>query len=134
MIKRGLEVCSQCNEYPCKRFDSEKDGYDSFATHKKIFTNLDYIKANGIDPFIEQQKERLTILNELIMKFDDGRSKNFFCLCCALLPLAKLKEMYKSTDYSSFHKEAKERNREMKEELQKIADSMNVELRLKNKK
>ena len=92
VIKNGLEICSDCKDYPCKRFDSEKDGYDSFVTHKKVFANLDYIKTNGIENFINNQRVRIDILNCLLTNFDDGRSKNFYCISCALLPVEKLQE------------------------------------------
>jgi hypothetical protein len=90
VIKNEFEVCSDCNDFPCKRFDSEKDGFDSFVTHKKVFSNLDFIKSNGIDLFIDKQKIRMGILTEFLNNFDDGRSKSFFCVSCALLPLDKL--------------------------------------------
>ena len=41
-IKKGLEVCSECDEYPCSRYDAEKKGLDSFVTHKKVFPNLEF--------------------------------------------------------------------------------------------
>ncbi len=135
VIKNGLEVCSECKEYPCKRFDSEKDGYDSFATHKKVFINLDFIKENGIDYFIAQQKQRISILRDFIDNFDDGRSKNYFCLCCALLPLDKLNEAHgfiksKQNDRLS----TKEHNIILKDKLQMIADNLNIGLKLNKKK
>lgn len=93
-IKNGHEVCSECVDYPCKRFDSENESYDSFVTHRKVFVNLNYMKENGTDGFIAQQKQRINILQDFIDNFDDGRSKNFFCLSCALLPLDKLQEAH----------------------------------------
>ena len=59
-------------------------------THKKVFANLDYIKTNGIKIFIDNQNVRIEILNYLLTNFDDGRSKNFYCISCALLPVDKL--------------------------------------------
>lgn len=95
-IKHGFEVCSDCKDYPCSRFDPERQGFDSFVTHKRIFSNLDNIKKAGIDSFISQQKTRMTILSDFILNYDDGRSRSFFCLSCALLPLEKLQEIYES--------------------------------------
>ncbi|MDY0282438.1 MAG: DUF3795 domain-containing protein [Salinivirgaceae bacterium] len=134
-IKKGHEVCSECEDYRCKRFDSEKDGYDSFVTHKKVFINLDFIKENGIDYFIAQQKQRINILRDFIDNFDDGRSKNYFCLCCALLPLDKLNETHgfiksKQSDRLS----TKEQNIILKDKLQMIADNLDIELKLNKKK
>ena len=134
VMRKGLEVCSDCNDYPCKRFDSEKKGYDSFVTHKKIFTNLDLIKSNGIETFDSLQKKRMNILKEFLDNYDDGRSKSFFCISCALLPLDELQETHRficdlgdSTDF-------KEKNKLLKYKLQMIADILHIDLRLNNKK
>ncbi len=58
--KKNLEVCGECDEFPCQKFDSSwlKDGceYDSFLTHKKAYSNLNFIKKSGIEKFIEQQR------------------------------------------------------------------------------
>jgi hypothetical protein len=69
--KNGFEVCSDCKDYPCKRFDSEKDGLDSFVTHKKVFINIDFIKKNGIERFIDQQKIRIDILSYFLTNYVD---------------------------------------------------------------
>ncbi len=42
--------------------------------------------------FLDQQKMRMNVLNDFIANFDDGRSKSFYCLSCALLPVDKLLE------------------------------------------
>lgn len=95
VIKKGLEVCSDCDDFPCKRFEPEKEGYDSFVTHRKIFPNLEYIRNFGLEKFSEQQKIRIGILSDFLQNFDDGRSKSFFCMSCALLPLDKLTEIHR---------------------------------------
>jgi len=40
---------------------------------------LYFIKEHGIKKFIEQQKKRIKLLETMIEKFDDGRSRSFFC-------------------------------------------------------
>lgn len=135
VIKNRLEVCSECKEYPCKRFDSEKDGYDSFVTHKKVFINLDFIKYKGIDCFIAQQKLRMDILTDFIEKFDDGRSKNYFCLSCALLPIDKLQDAQGFINSKQNNNlTIKEQNRLLKDQLQLIAENLNIDLKLNRKK
>ena len=134
VIKNGLEVCSDCKDYPCKRFDTEKDGYDSFVTHKKVFENLDYIKSNGINKFIVLQELRINILKDFLANYNDGRSKNFFCISCALLPFDKLQEIHKlSEDFINLN-DIKVKNKRLKEILTKTADELNIELKLNNKK
>jgi hypothetical protein len=133
VIKNGLEVCSDCNDYPCRRFDSEREGFDSFVTHKKVFSNLDFIKSNSIDCFLDQQKLRMQILIDFLVKYDDGRSKSFFCISCALLPLDKLQETQQFIDSLSDSLLMKERNKQLKDKLQLIAENLGIVLKLKNK-
>lgn len=134
VIKKGLEVCSECTDYPCSRFDSERNGYDSFVTHQKIFSNHDFIRNNGIDTFISQQKIRMNILKDFLTNYDDGRSKSFFCLSCALLPLEKLLETHRWMMNPNNSIEIKDKNKQLKDRLQEIAEDLNIRLKLNSKK
>jgi hypothetical protein len=81
---KGLEVCSECSDFPCAKFKSAEE-YEqgkessSYPSPKKILPNLYFIKEHGIKNFIVQQKKRIKLLETMIDKFDDGRSKSFFC-------------------------------------------------------
>ena len=134
VIKNGLEVCSDCNDYPCNRFDSEKAGFDSFVTHKKVFTNLDEINRKGLKPFIENQCIRIEILTDLLANFDDGRSKGFYCLSCALLPLGTLREVREFAYGLPEEIDTKEKSKRIKYSLTQVADSMNIILKLNKQK
>jgi hypothetical protein len=134
VIKNGLEVCADCKDYPCKRFDPEKNGYDSFVTHRKVFSNLNFIKENGIDSFLDQQQKRVNMLLDFISKFDDGRSKSLFCISCALLPLDKLQETHKFVTCIDDSLPIKEKNKQLKDRLQKISENLKIDLKLNNKK
>jgi len=133
VIKNRLEVCAHCSDYPCQRFDSEREGYDSFVSHKKIFINLDDICNNGIEHFIENQKIRISILNDLLNNFDDGRSKSFYCLCCTLLPVEKLQTMIEFARNISQEVDLKVKIGLIKERLKKIAASLEIDLKLNRK-
>lgn len=130
VVKKGLEVCSDCSEYPCKRFDSEKEGYDSFVTHRMVFANLDRIKDKGIEPFIAIQNIRMDVLKELLERFDEGRSKSFYCLSCALLPMETLIEIKEFARHLSESLELKEKSRLIKNRMNTMAESLNIELKL----
>jgi hypothetical protein len=134
VIKNGLEVCSFCKDYPCSRFDSEIKGYDSFVTHKKVFTNLDSIKSTGIDNFIDKQKVRMNILTDFLDKYDDGRSKSFFCISCTLLPIEKLQETNNFIGGLNDSSDPKQKNKLLKDKLHIIAKSLDLDLKLNNKK
>lgn len=133
VIKKGLEVCSDCPDYPCKRFDSEYQGYDSFVTHKNIFSNLDLIKDKGIEFFIDQQKTRIDILIYFLSNYDDGRSKGFLCISCALLPVGKLLETKLFMDRLSDSLLISEKAKLLKDKILIIAEKLGIVLKLKSK-
>ena len=133
VTKHGFEVCSDCSEYPCKRFDTEREGYDSFVTHQMVFANLDAIKTNGMDIFLEQQSMRIKILTDLLENYNDGRSKSFFCLVTALLPLDTLRNAQKFAHDLDIHLTLKERNKRLKDKLKSLAKAINIELKLRHK-
>jgi hypothetical protein len=134
VIKNGKEVCSDCSEYICKRFEPEKRGFDSFVSHKRVFRNLDFIRDQGMDSFIDQQKIRMQILSDFLNNYDDGRSKSFFCISCALLPLEKLQETHGFMSILNDSQDIKEKNKRLKDRLFDIAWDLNIELKLNNKK
>jgi hypothetical protein len=82
--KKNLEVCAECSDFPCVKFKSPEEYFQvkessSYPSCKKILPNLYFIKEQGIDKFIEQQNKRIRLLKMMISKFDDGRSRSFFC-------------------------------------------------------
>ena len=132
-VKNGLEACSGCKDYPCKRFGSESAGYDSFVTHKKMSVNLEDIRNDGMDRFIERQKVRMAVLNDLLAHHDDGRLKSFYCVCCALLPVEKLLEIQSIAQKTDRDISPKERGRQIRQSITAIADSLGIDLQLRKK-
>jgi hypothetical protein len=93
--KKNLEVCAECSEFPCSKFKSEQEyqqrqGSSSYPPEIKILPNLNFIKKNGIEKFIKQQRNRIKLLQMMIKNFNDGRSRSFFCKAAALLDLTSL--------------------------------------------
>lgn len=88
----GLETCAECPRFPCEKLRNW-DLVDSFVTHQKSIMNLRQIKDKGIIEFVEQQKERIRLLNKFIEEYDDGKSKSFFCLAAALMEIDDLHEV-----------------------------------------
>ena len=124
--KNKLEVCSLCNDYPCKKYENtEKTLKDSFVTHKKIFQNHDFIKEHGLNLFIKEKKLRIKLLNILLEKYNDNRSKNYYCIAVALLKIESINKILK------YMKENKELNIELvKNKINKYAEDENIELKL----
>lgn len=131
--KRGFEVCAECKEYPCKRFNPEKEGYDSFVTHQKIFENQEQIKANGFEPFMAEQKLRIEILNYLIENFDNGKSKSFFCQAITLLPLQYLFMIQEKSQLTINSPDKLQKNKEVVVLIKNIANEAGINLKLRKK-
>ena len=88
--KKGLEVCGQCEEFPCSKFKSEEEyrrveESSSYPPYATVLSNLRFIRDNGIGKFIKVQEKRIGLLLTMIDDFDDGRSRSFFCRAAALL-------------------------------------------------
>jgi hypothetical protein len=93
--KKGLETCAECSSFPCSKFKSDEEyqqleGSSSYPPNKKVMSNLNFIKENGVKKFIDQQQRRIRLLEIMIENFDDGRSRSFFCKVAALLDLTGL--------------------------------------------
>jgi hypothetical protein len=52
--------------------------------------NLKFIREHGINEFMEQQRKRMAMLETMIERFDDGRSRSFYCRAAALLDVTSL--------------------------------------------
>ena len=90
--KHGLEVCAECGEFSCGKFDRETGERDSFVTHRRVMANQQMIAEIGIEAFLRRQAERVAFLETALNQYDDGRSKNYFCLAAALLSIDSLRE------------------------------------------
>lgn len=129
---KGLEVCSECVEFPCKRFDDwfGNQAYDSFLTHKKAEPNHLFITEKGLEKFLEQQRKRIKLLEIMLKDFDDGRSKSFFCLSATLLSIQGIKDSIKKAREKTKNDDIKIKAKILKESLKETAEKEKVELKL----
>jgi hypothetical protein len=68
------------------------EGLDSFISHKPMLPNLERIREIGLPAHLVEQRERKLLLEELVAKFNEGRSMTRFCLAAALLPPDSIRE------------------------------------------
>ena len=97
VTKKNLEVCAECPEFPCSKFKSDEEYQQlkessSYPSCKKVIPNLNFIKEQGIEKFVGQQKKRIKLLETMIENFNDGRSRSFFCKTATLLDLTRLRD------------------------------------------
>ena len=84
--RKGLEYCFECEELPCRKYKSWGDS-DSFITHMNYLADMKKAKEIGIEAYKTELNEKITILEELLNDYNDGRRKSFYCLAVNLLEL-----------------------------------------------
>jgi hypothetical protein len=99
-----------------------------------MISNLEEIKAVGIEQFIEKQKTRIDILKDLLSNYDDGQAKSFFCKTCTLLPIRKLQEMQSELKNGIANVELKEKSKLARRFIAEMADLLGINLKLNKKR
>jgi hypothetical protein len=81
--KHGFETCAECNEiFNCEIFLRRK-----VAEWIPAADNLRQIKEAGLESWLKEQKERRSLVEELLRNYNEGRSISFFCKACARMPI-----------------------------------------------
>lgn len=132
------EACGECTEFPCTKFDTQwfgENAYDSFVTHKKALTNNQNIKKHGLKSFLNPQQKRIQILEELLKNYNDGRSKNFYCLATALLPISDLEKSITTIKNEIIKQKISKDDKKnlaklVRKKFQEIAQKNQIELKL----
>jgi hypothetical protein len=93
---KRLEVCAECSDFPCSKFKSEAEYRQLKESHsyppcRKILPNMRFIRENGLNEFVRQEKKRMAALETMIERFNDGRSRSFYCRAAALLDVKSLR-------------------------------------------
>lgn len=135
--KHKFETCAECNEFPCSQIN-KWDKFDSFISHRVSLSNLRLIKEKGIAHFFTQQQKRIKLLEAMLESFNEGRSKSFFCLATALLPINDIEKAMKASlnkieDENVAQNDLKTKSKILKENLSKLAEDKSIELKLKRK-
>lgn len=60
--QKGVFYCYECSEYPCKLIKNLEKSYNT-RYGASLIENSQFVKANGLTAFMEQQKERYTCPN-----------------------------------------------------------------------
>jgi len=138
--KRGYWTCAECDEYPCEGLlRLVGDGVDSFLSHRPMLPNLERIKEAGLDAYLQEQRERRLLAEQLIAEYNEGRSMTFYCTATALLApgvireaLQEMEEMLAAGQVDGADIKAKAKA--MKGLIQERADGTAVSLKLRRKK
>jgi hypothetical protein len=134
--ERHLETCAQCiDRAECERvsrlLDSAKH-QDSFISYRPLAANFAFIQRYGIEEFARLEMEKERFLKYLIDNYDEGRSKSFYCISCQLISLDKLKEVVEDVETKiTQNTDIKEKARLVRAAINNVADSLQIDLKLR---
>lgn len=128
----NVEFCFQCSSYPCERYSRPSD-IDSFITYRNVLSDFEKVRRDGIDQYMSVLNDKNKILESLIKNYNDGRSKNFYCIAVNLLELDALKGIMREIEeeISGKNISLKEKLGQIKVLLEKEAAKAGIGLKLR---
>ena len=128
-----VEYCFQCREYPCSRYAGPPE-FDSFLPTRNQLRDLAKAQEMGLERYRADLDEKVSILQELLDGYNDGRRKTFFCTAVNLLDLPDIRAvMAHLADGGPAEGTVKERALLAVWLFQEAADRRGISLRLKRK-
>jgi hypothetical protein len=132
VMKRGLLTCIECDDHPCERYVRRKWGMDQQS--RVAQDNLERIKKVGLEPWLEEQRERRLMVEELLTNYNEGRSMSFYCLACTLMPIDLISEA--SAEIRTMpvdDSDVEARAKALRLIIQELASKSDIELRSRRK-
>lgn len=127
-----IAYCNQCESFPCEKYPG-KDEVDSFITYRNRYRDFEKLKKIGVKAYREEQREKATILNELLENYNDGRKKTIFCLAVNLLELDDLRKVMEQIREEGTGFSVKEKAVQITRLFQEISDQKGICLKLRKK-
>lgn len=133
---KNFETCAECNDFPCSTFEGA-DEYDSFLTHRKMISNLRFIKTFGIKKFLNEQEKRQRLLKQMLEQFNEGRSRSLYCVAATLIPIESVKNALNHAKKNVKERGVKDydlrgKAKILKKILNEIASKETINLNLRN--
>ncbi len=133
--KKGIEFCWDCEEnIECEKWNKHREASkvgDSFVCYQKLEDNIDFIQEKGIDQFEKEQLIREKLLKEMLHEFNEGRSKNFYCISATVLEIEELINALNEARKQSEDLNIKEKAKVLHQILNNIAERKNYYLKLR---
>ena len=131
--RKEIEACYQCDEFPCKKYDGAEQS-DSFITHLNQLKDMEKTKNIGIDAYLKELDEKISILKRLLANYDDGRRKSFFCTALNLLELQNVNEVAEQIEFDTHPEQPiKERAMIASQLFQAMSEKQGISLKLRKK-
>jgi len=133
--KQGIEFCWDCEaNKTCEIWKKHRQfgkQHDTFKCYQKLEDDISFIQKNGVGDFEKIQRTREEILKEMLQGFNEGRSKNYYCIAATVLEIGELEEALTRANKTSAGLEMKGKSRVLHSILDQIAEQKNYCLKLR---
>lgn len=136
-VKRNVEFCGDCGESKtCPRWKKHREygkKFDSFKCYQKLEDDIAFIQNNNLDEFRRSQVIRGKLLAKMLDKFNEGRSKSYFCIASTVLDVGDIEKAIDEAKSKSRGLDIKGRAKTLHSILDDIASKKNISLKLRKK-
>ena len=133
--KKRIDFCGFCDENnTCakwRKFREAGKQHDSLLSYQRLEDNINCIETNGIEEFEKQQKTKEKLLREILMEFNEGRSKTLYCIAATVLEIDELESVLEKARAKSKGLDIKAKSEVMHSILNEIAENKNYSLKLR---
>ena len=115
--KNRFEICTECSEmFSCEIFLRRK-----VAEWIPAASNLRRIKEIGLKIWLEEQKERQALVEELLRNYNEGRSMSFYCKACSRIPVTLINKAIKEVNKKTVNEKINNSDLRIKAKILKSA-------------
>jgi len=133
--RKGIEFCWDCHEADsCERWAAHREAgreRDSFTCYAALEENIAAVGRHGVDSFAADQRRRERLLTEMLDRFNEGRSKTFYCIAATVLDRAELEAAMGAAWQLSGSSDVRERSKTLRALLQEAAHKRSLKLALR---
>ncbi|MDP2898319.1 MAG: DUF3795 domain-containing protein, partial [bacterium] len=135
--KKGLTTCAECGDFPCDKYEGFFE-WDSFVSHAVCRPNLERIREVGLGKWLQEQTQKRALLESVLANYNDGRSRGFYCIATALMPLDLMKEAVSGAEAAisesrSDPSDIKAKAKILRSVIEDLASGSGISLKLRKK-
>jgi hypothetical protein len=123
--KKRIEFCLECDEsISCARWRNHRESgkkHDSFKCYQMLEDDIAFMINNGVKEFEEQQKIKEKLLIEMLEEFNEGKSKNYYCIATTIFDVRAIQDALIAAGKVSIGLNVKEKSKILHSFLNEIA-------------
>ena len=132
---KGIEFCWQCTENEaCDKWGKHRafgQRHDTFTCYQKLEANVAFIQKKGVSAFEKEQENRAKLLKDMLLNFNEGRSKRKFCIAATVFRIKELEAALSTAKLAPDRVDIKEKSKMLHSILDEIAEKNQYYLKLR---